>query len=493
MLGGEADSANAITTPSLLLYLKARVDNFTHDGLAEAISRLYNVPERYGQEQPPPLSGRSQCGRYPRLADLSFNNLYWQMLESSNGTFYLYNAFFDNRTRTAPATSIRILGMANRIVPAVTTHCQLWYEGEAAPVIAKVEEYRYIWVRPYGNYRQGILQPYLMQCVVPAERRHSAPPLSVSLVEAKCDKAKNNLRVVNDVLPPGEQKKDFAVCVKGLDILADISLRIVEWLELLFLLGADKVFMYDLDVHPNVSKVLRHYEAQGRVEVRALTLPGDQPTARGLVRPFLKAKITSKRQNEVIPYNDCLYRNKDLYKLVLLLDIDEVIVPRTVPDWRQLMRQLAPQVMAGDESPYTSYYARNVYFLDDMQEPHGWAADVPRFMHMMQHLYRARNYTGPGSYVKAFHDPQRVLTLHNHFPFSCLPGGCHGFSIPKEVAHLQHYRRDCVGELRGRCPDFRNHTVLESAMLRLKEPLVRGVLHTLRSLGFLEGGSGGRR
>ncbi|XP_050725350.1 uncharacterized protein LOC127003037 [Eriocheir sinensis] len=482
-LGGKADAAPAATTPPLL-HLKAKVDNLTRDRLAEDVARVYNLPDRYGEEHPPPLSGRRSCGTYPRLVDLSFNNLYWQMLHSSNGTFYLYSAFFDNRTRTAPATSVRILAMADRLTPAVVTHCQLWYAGEAAPVTARVVEYRYIWVRAYGNYRQGILQPYLLQCVVPAARRHHVP-LSVSLVEAECDRARNNLRVVHELPPPGEQKRDFAVCVKGLDIGADISLRIVEWLELLFLLGADKVFMYDLGVHPNVSRVLRHYEAEGRVDLRTLTLPGDQPNARGLVRPFLRAKITSKRQNELIPYNDCLYRNKDLYRLVVLLDIDEVIMPRATPDWRQLMRQLAPEAMAGLGNPYSSYYARHVYFLDGMQEAHGWTADAPRFMHMLQHLHRARNYTGPGSYVKAFHDPQRVLTLHNHFPFSCLPGGCRALSIPTEAAHLQHYRSDCVGELRGRCPDFRNHTVREDAILRFKEPLIQGVLRTLRRLGFL--------
>ena len=50
------------------------------------------------------------------------------------------------------------------------------------------------------------------------------------------------------------------MCVKGLDFPADdMSVRIAEWLEVLSALGADKVFLYDLGVHPNVTKVLRHY------------------------------------------------------------------------------------------------------------------------------------------------------------------------------------------------------------------------------------------
>ena len=40
----------------------------------------------------------------------------------------------------------------------------------------------------------------------------------------------------------GEKKKKFAVCVKGLDFPSeDISVRLVEWIEMLNILGADKV------------------------------------------------------------------------------------------------------------------------------------------------------------------------------------------------------------------------------------------------------------
>ncbi|MPC21722.1 hypothetical protein E2C01_014718 [Portunus trituberculatus] len=465
-----------------MLHLRANVDNSTPEQLPDVVARVYNLPPLYGTEKRPHLA--SKCGRYPSLIDLSFSNIYWQVFHSSNGTFYLYSAFFDNRTLTMAEPSVRILGMADRIKPAIKAHCQLWYEGQGTPIVAEVVEYRYIWISGWGNYRNGILQPYLLQCVIPESHRHRVPQ-SVSLVEGSCDRATNNLRVVHN-LPPEGQKSNFAVCVKGMDVNEDISLKIVEWLELLFLLGADKVFLYDLGIHPNISKILEHYESKGKVDVRSLTLPGEQPTARGLVRRFLKAKITHKRQNEVIPYNDCLYRNMNLYRFIILIDIDEVIMPRTVPSWKELLEQVAPQAMSGEDHPYVSYYARNVYFLDSMQDKHGWAMDVPRFMHMLQHLYRASKYTKPTSYIKAFHDPQLVLTMHNHFPFSCLTPSCSHYRIPTEVAHLQHYRVTCVAELRKMCHNFENHTVLDDDILRYKEPLLRGTLRTLRHTGFLQ-------
>ncbi|MPC36044.1 hypothetical protein E2C01_029489 [Portunus trituberculatus] len=466
-----------------LLYLRARLDNSTGEQLHDVVAQVYNLPLSYGIEKRPYLP--SKCGKYPALVDLSFNNFYWQVLRSSDGTFYLYSAFFDNRTLTEPGPSVRILGMADRIKPAVKTHCQLWYEGQGTPVVAKVVEYRYIWVHDWGNYRNGILQPYLLQCVIPESHRHRVPQ-SVSLVEGSCDRATNNLRVVHN-LPPDGKKKNFAVCVKGIAFSDDLSVKLVEWLELHFLLGVDKVFLYNLQIHPNVTKVLKFYESQGKVDLKGLTLPGEQPNFRGLLKKYIDKKITHKRQNEVIPYNDCLYRNMNIYKFITLTDTDEVIMPRTVPNWKELLEEVAPQAMSGENHPYASYYARNVYFLDPMQKKHGWAMDVPRFMHMLQHLYRSAKYTGPTSYIKAFHDPQVVLTLHNHFPFSCLTSKCPHYRIPIEVAHLQHYRVSCVAELRKMCHKFENDTVLGDDILRYKEPLLHGTLSTLQHLGFLQG------
>ena len=88
-------------------------------------------------------------------------------------------------------------------------------------------------------------------------------PLAVSLVEEDCEIPTNYLNIIYN-LPAGEKAK-FAVCVKGMDFpLDDLSVRMVEWLEVLKALGADKIFLYNLDVHPNVRKVLIHIYIDSR-------------------------------------------------------------------------------------------------------------------------------------------------------------------------------------------------------------------------------------
>ena len=95
-------------------------------------------------------------------------------------------------------------------------------------------------------------------------------PLAVSLVEEDCETPTNYLSIIYN-LPAGEKGK-FAVCVKGMDFpLDDLSVRMVEWLEVLKALGADKIFLYNLDVHPNVRKVWIHI--MWTVEIKSLCYP----------------------------------------------------------------------------------------------------------------------------------------------------------------------------------------------------------------------------
>ena len=190
--------------------------------------------------------GSGCVAKYPSIYDLEFNNIYWQSLKTSNGTFQLFGAFYDNRKLSRIGPAIRIVGMINRIEPMIKTYCQLWYDGEREPKVVEILEYKYIWYPKWGNYKQGIYQPYVIACKIPQSHWKKDPPASVSLVENVCDTSTNNLRVIYN---KPEKKKDFAVCVKGLDFLhEDLSVRLVEWIELIGLLGADKIFFYQLQV-----------------------------------------------------------------------------------------------------------------------------------------------------------------------------------------------------------------------------------------------------
>ncbi|CAL8105281.1 unnamed protein product [Orchesella dallaii] len=449
---------------------------------AETIRNIPTSPYILGQKDGPKFYKNSSCARFPTIYDIEFSNTYWQTLKTSNGTLHFYGAYYDIRAKNRLGPSLRILGMMDRIEPNVSTYCQIWFEKEKEPQFAKVLEYKYIWFSKWGNYRQGVFQPYLLACQIP-KHHHGKVPKSVSVVEKPCHAANNNMRVQFDKPP---KKKGFAVCVKGLDFLhEDLSVRLVEWIELLGILGADKIFFYELAVHPNITKVLRYYQTTGQVDVTPLTLPGGQPNDPRIRHIYLGKKVNHKRQNEVIPYNDCLYRNLYNYEYIALLDIDEVIMPMKADNWKELMIQVDKKSRQSKNDSRASYNFRNIYFLDDMMHGHTWFPGIPKYLHMLQHVYRSRNYTKPGQYVKCFHNPERVITLHNHFPLACLNGSCTSYPVGTDLAQLQHYRADCVRALKNCDKDYRRNSLLDTTIWKYKDALIDRAGRVLRYLGFI--------
>eukprot|EP00092_Neocalanus_flemingeri_P099774 GFUD01127316.1.p1 GENE.GFUD01127316.1~~GFUD01127316.1.p1 ORF type:complete len:574 (-),score=144.49 GFUD01127316.1:85-1806(-) len=448
--------------------------------------QMPNLPIVYWQEnKKKKVNKNSSCTKYPDIYDLHFNNKYWQVMETSNGTFHLYGAYLDVRSKNRLGPTVRILGMINRLEPKVKTFCQLWFSDSKEPVFSKVLEYKYIWYKKWGNYKQGLFQPYLLACQLPKTHWGKAPA-SVSIVENQCDTATINLRVIHNK-PEGEKKK-FAVCVKGMDFPDDdLSVRLVEWIELLNTLGADKIFLYNLEVHPNVTKVLDHYSSLGLVDVTPISLPGYQPNLPVLQHMYLKSKLNNKRQNELIPYNDCLYRNMYRYEYIALLDIDEVIMPIKHNNWADMMKEVITTSMKVKNETRASWNFRNVYFMDEMLDLHepDHFKDIPPYLHMMQHVYRSANYTKPGQYVKCFHNPEKALILHNHFPLGCLGGVCTSYPVDTSLAHLQHYRQDCVSTLKKSCKnDFKSVSVKDTTIWRWKDAVIQRTTEALSKLGF---------
>ena len=90
------------------------------------------------------------------------------------------------------------------------------------------------------------------------EAREDRVPVSVSLVQTECQqgvKPSNNLRILNRRRKDGE-KKGIGVCSKSLSYIQDGSSRIIEWIELIRALGADKIMLSVLFLHPNMEKVI---------------------------------------------------------------------------------------------------------------------------------------------------------------------------------------------------------------------------------------------
>lgn len=381
----------------------------------------------------------------------------------------MFNAYYDNRDFYKNDPLVRILAFINRVDPEVKTFCQIWFDGYDDPIIAPVFEYSVIWGKGWGINRIGS-QPHLIACKNPL---NGQTPSSVSLVENECDVATNRLQVINNI-PKDKKKKPFAVCAKDLDFMDDQTMMITEWIEILSLLGADKIFIYVIKINPKMMKMLKFYEKKGKVKIEMINEP------KGL--PNRAQSLTQWLQNELISLNDCLYKHMHEYDFLVPLDIDEIILPIRQEDrtWKDLLLRTIAKGRLNQPELYSAYTAHNVFFLSDNNHEGEIQPGVPNNMHFLQHIYRAANFSGPGVGSKSFQSTEQVIKMHNHFPLETVGKDFVDYCyIDKSDGQLQHYRRDCENYPKDECEGFKTHTVKDLTLWKYKDELIAKVNKSL--------------
>ena len=421
---------------------------------------------------------------------ITLNNQYWQEYRSkrcdrciSKVAFYLYSAYLDNRQYNGTGSAIRIIAMLEKDVKYdVTNYCLIWYDVSSDPVVSDVP----LEMTPMGPKWKGkdSFVAYLLTCYVP--RRHDGKiPKAVSIIEKRiknrsCYKPYNYLKVIYNY----EEKKDFAVCVKGLNLLQDndLSAKFVQWIEVLKIMGADKIFLYEWALHPDIQRVLNYYAKKGVVDLTKISLPGNQPNEKFQLDEYLKKDVEAKRVNLNIHLNDCFYRNIHRYKFIAIIDSDEVIVPREKGHtWIDLMKTLSNQY-----KPSNFYWFKNTYFFEDIsmslsQVP---SPDIPNSIHMLRHVYRSKNYLKGKSFIST----EEVKTVGMHRAFKCLDGhNCNYNKVNENLAHVAHYRIGCqtmVGNATMCLEKFRKDVVWDTTLWEFEDVLVPRCKNTYSELGL---------
>ena len=335
------------------------------------------------------------------------SNDYWQKYVTKFGILYLYSAYYDIRRKTKLGSTIRIIAMADRVLINDTKlDCLMWYNENDDPLISnkrveitamnpKTGDWKSNESRTPENYR-----PYLLTCYV-SQHKNDHVPLAVSIIESDakiidCFNPSNYLKVVHN-LKKGKDKKKFAVCVRGLYLLEDISLRLIEWIELVSLMGASQIFLYVLHIPNEVEKVLNYYATKGLVVLSKTTLPGNQPNEPILQNKYLKEAYYPEIYNEIIHLNDCFYRNIYRYEYIVNEDIDDVVMPRN-GTWIDLLPYF--------DKDKAFHAASMVNFFDNLSPSGKWKGPTKTenlygktesgraYMHMLDHIYRSKNPTG---------------------------------------------------------------------------------------------------
>ena len=114
-----------------------------------------------------------------------------------------------------------------------------------------------------GRIRPQFIRAYYrtatISCRIPKEVESLVPRAVFLQKTSDCPKkAHNSLRVIYEM--PNKTRDSFAVCLNPLRYSRDLSLKLIEWLELLRILGVSKVFIPLMSVHKNMERVLKYYQ-----------------------------------------------------------------------------------------------------------------------------------------------------------------------------------------------------------------------------------------
>ncbi|VDN01093.1 unnamed protein product [Thelazia callipaeda] len=401
-----------------------------------------------------------------------------------NDDLFVYSSTYDRRNNSLYPNNhiVQVLAMSFRSFQSEHgIFCNLYDINRNRYTVVE-GTVREIWQRAWDP-RDFFYIPNLISCPVPEDFKHSTNLLvSLSKTPCKSQKIASYVR-----MPLLKQKKNaVAVCVKGLDYLEDIPERLIEWIEMQFLVGADSITLYTYYVPNKMQQVLNYYSKFGSVEVIPISLPGDSPNQVFIRSRFIWRNRQQKRRHELIAYNDCFYRYIDTHKFVLIIDIDEVVIPLKHNNWTGMLNYLTASFKksTGTIDEITSISTRNVFKFPsniDLSSTH-----IPPYLYMLRNRRRSETVSKPDEYGKAFINTDTVVTVFNHFALHRSHGNVAMtyYADPNIVLKL-HYKSMCPIESKSDCEKLTKVTIDDTTMDRFADQLIERVTDVLSNLHII--------
>ncbi|XP_059156805.1 uncharacterized protein LOC131941540 [Physella acuta] len=146
------------------------------------------------------------------------------------------------------------------------------------------------------------------------------PEYATLTSSSKCPTdTKDYLKVLYPTKQPG-----IALCGKIAHSGGVEPQKAIEWFEMQKLLGVDKILIYDLGNPKGLTRVFRHYQQEGILDLQPYELPGE-PETRSLTEAY---KHTAQfNYDETLAVLECRHRMAG-YDYVISHDMDEMIIPR---------------------------------------------------------------------------------------------------------------------------------------------------------------------
>ncbi|XP_063806562.1 uncharacterized protein LOC134987324 [Pseudophryne corroboree] len=205
---------------------------------------------------------------------------------------------------------------------------------------------------------------------------------------------------------------NFTVCISTMFGNYSNVLQFIQTMEMYRILGAPQVMIYLNNCSPQVGKVIQYYIAEGIVEV--IPWPIDK-----YLRPARAWHYSMEAKDigyygQVTTLNDCIYRNMYRSKFVLLIDLDEIILPIKHQTWDSLMESLQQQNPGVGVFLFESHnFPQTITTDGNFSNISSWKS-LPG-SNILQYVHREANRSYDFNPWKMIVDPRKVIQtcVHN--------------------------------------------------------------------------------
>ncbi|KAJ3646585.1 hypothetical protein Zmor_024167 [Zophobas morio] len=317
-----------------------------------------------------------------------------------------------------------------------------------------------IWSKSWNqNDTHTYYNPFLISCYIP----FGVTPISVSFSLKPCEKAPIDFKISpEDTLPSKDLPHIFTICVKPLNFNKDISLKLLQWIVINQILGATKMNLYVENLPKKTLKILQSFQKSQN----GITLLKHD----NLDSSFYLDETTNiwqKRRNEIITYNDCLYRNIHTSHFIIPVDIDEIIVPRHVTTWAELLHES----LSESKDNFASYTVRNAYYLRQFNVKKRLKEKIVFFRNVVRSDFSGERESG-----KSFVSTKNALTVFNHYALKTLRPGIGRIKfLKKELVQMNHYKDNCDTVILPECAKYLSSPVrvVDNVILKYKKVFYR--------------------
>ncbi|XP_053940343.1 uncharacterized protein LOC104066983 isoform X1 [Cuculus canorus] len=258
---------------------------------------------------------------------------------------------------------------------------------------------------------------------------------------------------------------NFTVCISTMFGNYNNVLQFIQSMEMYKILGAQKVVIYKNNCSHLMEKILKFYVEEGTAEI--IPWPIDSHLKVSSEWHFMQDGTHIGYYGQITALNDCVYRNMQRSKFVVLNDADEVILPFKHPDWNTMMSSLqeqhpGPGVFLFENHIFPKTVSTHVFNISSWNTVPG--------ANILQHVHREPDRKDVINPRKMIIDPRKVFQTSVH---SVLRAYGDSVYVPMDVALIYH----CRLPLQGNLP--RESLIRDTTLWRYNSSLIRNVNEVL--------------